>query len=257
VFQTGTCRADIGIITALDSTLKSLLAITQISETKPVAGRLYYRGNLANTPIVLVQSPMGMVNNSITAQLLISEFPVTAIVSISPAGALSKTLDPGDLVLVTKVFQHDFGTWKPYGFIWGNTPALSANTATDYNHFPTRWPRNIYSKFAKDHKLHEGILVSGDQFIASDLKRDWLVKKFSAIATDMGGAAIVQTGFSNNVPVTILRIITDRANNLARIDFGDNVTHPPTDIDVTELVRHFVQSLYTDYPGNSSSPANH
>lgn len=111
-----------GIIVALTGTEKELRSAMHITDTINYAQREFIQGRLSDTDIILVRSPMGMINNAITTQLLITRFEVKRIISIAPAGGLADHLKIGDLVIAGEVWQHDFGTMKPYGFIWGKTP---------------------------------------------------------------------------------------------------------------------------------------
>lgn len=241
------CVADIGVMIALDPTLNSMLAKIEDGKIVNKGGRIYYQGLLAGTKIVLVQSPMGKVNNAITAQILISDFSVDAILSISPAGAVSEEMQRGDLLWVTKVFQHDFGTWKPYGFIWTNVPVQGDNSNQAYNYFLQEISASFSRQLEKKQSFKQGILVSGDQFIASEQKRQWLREKFSADATDMGGAAIVQTCFSNNIPVALLRLITDHADHLARLSFSESVSSAAHTKEIVRHLEKLIHILATSY----------
>ncbi|MBA3016054.1 MAG: 5'-methylthioadenosine/S-adenosylhomocysteine nucleosidase, partial [Proteobacteria bacterium] len=222
---TAISHADIGIIVALNSTVEDLKKAADIKTATKKSGRDFFAGTLGGERIILVRSPMGKVNNAITAQTLLSCFPVDVVYSISPAGALSENFGIGDVVVVTNAFQHDFGTIKPYGFIWSKVPT-STDATNQQGEDDTLDPSlitpvlNVWKKMKTHHKMAIGILVSGDQFIASRDKNEWLEKKFAASAVDMGGAAIVQTCLANQVPCCLLRIITDEAGVEARGDFN-------------------------------------
>lgn len=240
------CHADIGIIVALDSSVQSFKHIADITSVTKKSGREFFTGNLGGEQITLVRSPMGKVNNAITAQTLISSFPVTTIYSISPAGALSGNLEIGDVVVATKALQHDFGTIKPYGFIWSKLPNSTSSTTQNGESFPLDesllLPVMTAGKSMRtQHKMDIGILVSGDQFIASRDKAQWLAKKFNASAVDMGGAAIAQTCQANQVPCCLLRVITDRAGVEARGDFNSSVKESRTDIDLAKVLQKVFQ----------------
>jgi len=232
---------------ALDPTLDKMLAKIEDAKIIKKGGRIYYKGVFADTKIVLVQSPMGKVNNAITAQILISDFSVDAILSISPAGAVSEELQRGDMLWATTVFQHDFGTWKPYGFIWTIVPVQGDNSTPAYNYFLQKISASFSLQLEEKQGFKQGILVSGDQFIASEKKRQWLREKFSADATDMGGAAIVQTCFSNNIPVILLRLITDHADQQARLSFSESVSCEAHTKKIVRNVEGLIHFLTTNY----------
>lgn len=241
-------QANVGIITALDATLEGIKKKMTVSDYSTLAGREFYVGKLGQTAVILVRSPMGKVNNAITAQLLISTFSAKAVLSISPAGGIGSDIRIGDVVLATEVYQHDFGTWKPYGFIWSKVPVYIASMSTNYNRFPGRAlpplakPSNT-DGIKGENRVVRGIIVSGDQFIASPKKRGWLQKKFHAVAVDMGAAAIVQVCYANHVPVRLVRIITDSAGLDAKTRFADSMPAYRTDIDLVEMVERLTGTI--------------
>ncbi len=236
-------HAHVGIITALDNSFEKLREKLQITEQEVVGGRTFVQGHLQSKQVTLVQSPMGKVNYTITTQLLISHFKVGSIISLSPAGALNKDLSVGDAVVATEVYQHDFGTWKPYGFIWGEVPVFQPNATEDYNTFPIHSLTKLPPEITEKNKLSHGVIVSGDQFIADPGKRQWLIKKFNADAVDMGAAAIVQSCYCSNIPVIIVRVITDYAGENARVTFSTSVSAYQTNIDLPNLIIHLCALL--------------
>lgn len=241
-------QAKVGIITALDATLEGIKNKMTVSDYSALAGREFYVGKLGKTAVILVQSPMGKVNNAITAQLLISTFSAKAVLSISPAGGVGSDIRIGDVVLATEVYQHDFGTWKPYGFIWGKVPVYINSMPTDYNRFPGRALPSLAKPNNPDgingkNRVVRGIIVSGDQFIASPEKRNWLQKKFHAVAVDMGAAAIDQVCYANHVPVRLVRIITDSAGLDAKTRFADSMPAYRTNIDLIGMVERLTGTI--------------
>lgn len=211
-----------GVIVARKGTAYSFKDIIRVSSVRTIAGREFLTGDYKGAKVTMVRSPMGKVNNAITTQILIGEFSADSIVSISPAGAIQGGLNIGDIVLADRVFQHDFGTVKPYGFIWGKAPDGKGWGEQGYGkHVDTLEMEGLKENCRR--KVLKGIVVSGDQLIASQEKRAWLIRKFDATAVDMGAAAIVQVCFANGVPCKIIRIITDHADETARSDFENSL----------------------------------
>ena len=69
-------------------------------------------------------------------------------------------------------------------------------------------------------KYIEGDIASGDQFISSEAKIKELNKFLpTAACVEMEGAAVAQVCFEYDVPFSIIRIISDKANGNATIDF--------------------------------------
>lgn len=237
--------ADVGIIVALNSSLKQLTNGLRITEISQKAGRQFYSGRINDVHVVLVRSPMGKVNNAITAQLLLSHYPVRSVISIAPGGALDQKLNIGDGIIATELYQHDFGTIKRYGFIWNRVPDGTNWDVPGYNKADKslRESALLYSTHRQRNKILEGVIVTGDQFISSRDKRDWLFKKFKAIGVDMGGAAVAQVCFANQVPFCIMRIITDKAGITSRTDFENSVPGYRSDINISEFVTNFLDQI--------------
>jgi adenosylhomocysteine nucleosidase len=242
--------ADIGIIVAFNSNLEQIKKSLKIKEISKKAGREFYSGKINNIDIVLVRSPMGKVNNAITAQALLSHYPITSVVSIAPAGSIDKGLNIGDIIIATEVFQHDFGTIKPYGFIWSRVPDGTNRDEPGYNLADKRL-RKLALLYANNKKktknrIIEGIIVTGDQFISAQNKKEWLFKKFKAMAVDMGAGAIAQVAgnsskYFHGVSFCILRIITDKAKIGARINFEKSIPGYQSDIDILKFVKGILQ----------------
>ena len=66
---------------------------------------------------------------------------------------------------------------------------------------------------------YEGRVVSGDQFISDQKKKDWLIETFHGYCTEMEGAAIAQAAYLNGIPFLIIRAISDKADNSANVDY--------------------------------------
>jgi adenosylhomocysteine nucleosidase len=207
----GTASADIGLICTLKGEQEQILNRLKIRDIVTKAKRDFYRGTLNGTKVVLVRSPMGKINNAITAQLLASSFPVDTIVSIGFAGGVDGQVKRGDVAVSTNAVQHDFGTVKPYGFIWEKSPEIGE-------------PRELESRIWAEAKGYAfGTLASGDQFIASKEKSSWLKKKFNAVAVDTGSAAIYEVCKQNGIKCLFIRVISDAADIEGRINFNQSV----------------------------------
>ena len=239
--------AKTGIIVALNGTSDQIRSAMNVTCTRHYAQREFIIGTLSDTDIVLTRSPMGMINNAITTQVLIARFGVQRIISIAPAGALADQLKIGDLIMASQVWQHDFGTVKPYGFIWGKAPDGSGSHSLGYQQ-PDRAMLEIAQNTSEQIKVSEnrcykGIVASGDSFIADNDKKRWIVKKFDAVAVDMGAAAIAQVCYANRIPCLILRMITDKADINARVDFTDSLPSYRSDIDINGYLSLLLKAM--------------
>ena len=69
-----------------------------------------------------------------------------------------------------------------------------------------------------------GTVVSGDRFIQDPETLRWLQREFSALATEMEGAAVGYTCNLNEVPFVVIRGLSDTAGDEAASDFSSNLS---------------------------------
>jgi len=130
------------------------------------------------------------------------------------AGGIDEDLKIGDLIVATKTTQHDvdltvFG-YEP-GFIPESKVFFECDDELNKIAF------NIANKL--NIKLKKGIIASGDQFIHSKEKKEWIKKTFNASAIEMEGGAVGCVCWNEKVPFFMLRAISDTAQEGAGEDF--------------------------------------
>jgi adenosylhomocysteine nucleosidase len=67
----------------------------------------------------------------------------------------------------------------------------------------------------KSGHVREGLIVTGDTFVADPSNREGLRKQLNAAAVEMEGAAVAQVCARFGVPVIVIRSITDHADGNA------------------------------------------
>ena len=67
--------------------------------------------------------------------------------------------------------------------------------------------------------IFKGIILTGDIFVSKKEKREELVKNFDGFCCEMEGAAIAQVATLNNVPFTVIRLISDLPNDQGPEDY--------------------------------------
>ena len=68
-----------------------------------------------------------------------------------------------------------------------------------------------------------GTVVSGDKIVKDSKTLRWLQREFSALATEMEGAAVGYTCGLSNVPFVVIRGISGGAGETAHTDFEENL----------------------------------
>jgi adenosylhomocysteine nucleosidase len=179
----------------------------------------FYIGRLESKNIVLVRCGIGKVNAAICTQILISRFNVTHIINTGVAGAIHEKLDVGDIVISSDVIEHDFDA-TDFGYKLGEIPRLDT-----YIFKADKTLIDIAYKASKSenskHKTFIGRILSGDVFVASHEKKNYLWENFKGYCTEMEGAAIGHTCYLNTTPFVIIRSISDKADNSAHVNFSE------------------------------------
>lgn len=209
----------LGIIGAMEEEVKKLQDEMKEIEVHEKAGMRFVAGKLAGKPVVVVRSGIGKVNAALCTQILVDEYRVEGVINTGIAGSLRAEIDIGDIVLSTDVLQHDVDA-AVFGYQPGQIPQM------DVRSFPgdermRRLAAACCRDVNPDIKVYEGRVVSGDQFVSSDEKKEWLCREFSGFCTEMEGAAVGQAAYLNRIPFLVVRAISDKADNSASMDYSE------------------------------------
>jgi adenosylhomocysteine/aminodeoxyfutalosine nucleosidase len=206
----------LAIMGAMPEEVEPLLEFFGDYKTVEYANNKYYVVNFKGNEIVIAYSKIGKVNSTITAATMIEKFGCEKLLFSGVAGAVSTELKVGDLVVATKLAQHDlditaFG--HPYGFV----PEGAVFEEADKNLI------KVAKSVAKDKgiSLKEGTIVTGDQFVCDNERKEWIAKTFDAAALEMEGASVAVTCNALGVPFFILRAISDAADMDASFSFDE------------------------------------
>ena len=198
-----------------------------------VRGFVFRQGTLAGRPVVVGRTGTGKVNAAIAATVLIGHFNPAAVFFSGTAGAADPELALGDVVIGTAVAHHDIGQQTPNGLrrrgprhpisgeldsVLLTTPDELVNAARRATRALTLPPMTTDSGTASP-RIVEGLIVTGEMFVANLAQRDELRKNLNASAVEMEGAAVVQTCRHFAVPCLVVRSITDRADGQATTSY--------------------------------------
>ncbi|MEZ7821228.1 MAG: 5'-methylthioadenosine/adenosylhomocysteine nucleosidase [Patescibacteria group bacterium] len=207
----------IGIIGAMEEEIVLIKKEIKNLETIVVSNMEFYCGDIFGKKIVLVKCGIGKVNVAICATLLIERFNVSEIIFTGVAGGINENLNVGDIVVSSDLIQHDFDT-TCFGEKLGQIPRMDQwiFKASDYL-------INIVSSVCKNENLKyiKGRILSGDQFINSKEKVEYLKQNFEGDAVEMEGAALAHVCCVFNIPFVVIRSISDKADNSSHIDFNE------------------------------------
>jgi len=203
-----------GILCAMREELEPILGYMDIKEKHTHANNVYYIAEFEGRDIVLAYSKIGKVNATITATVMIEKFGVDVLLFSGVAGGIDEDLKIGDLIIATKTTQHDVDL-TVFGYEPGYIPESRVYFECDENLNKTAL--KVANKL--NIKLKKGIIASGDQFVHSKEKKEWIKKTFNASAIEMEGGAVGCVCYNENVPFFMLRAISDTAEEGAGVDF--------------------------------------
>ena len=204
----------IAIMGAMPEEIEPLLERVENIKKTVYGKNSYYEATYRDKEVVIAYSKIGKVFASLTATILIEKFGCNKLLFSGVAGAINPDLKIGDLIIADALCQHDlditaFG--HPHGFV----PEGEVCIATDKS------LRDIAKDVATKNglKLQEGIIATGDQFVASTDRKDFISTTFQADALEMEGASVAVVCNALEVPFFILRAISDSADMDAGFDF--------------------------------------
>ena len=146
--------------------------------------------------------------------ILIQKFKCNKLLFSGVAGGLNPNLKIGDLILATSLCQHDIDI-TAFGHDYGYVPEGKKFINSDKSLLKIANKVSINNNI----KIFEGIIATGDQFINSNEKKEFIYNTFKADAIEMEGASVALVCDSLNIPFLILRSISDTANMDASFDF--------------------------------------
>ena len=202
----------IGIIGAMKVEVDAICASVEDATEETVSGIRFVKGMLCGRPVVVAQCGVGKVYAAMCAQTMILRYNPAVIVNTGVGGCLADTLSIGDIAIADHVVQHDMDTsplGDPVGLISGlNQIYMSCD--------PKVVECLAACATAEQIPYTRGTVASGDQFISSESKKEWIHQQFdreaygSCVACEMEGAAIGQVCCVNGVPFGVVRAISDK-----------------------------------------------
>ncbi|WP_018912663.1 5'-methylthioadenosine/adenosylhomocysteine nucleosidase [Thiomonas sp. FB-6] len=226
----------IGVLSALQA--EQQLLLQQLLAVRPLqlrGQRSFHRGRLWGFEAVLVLSGVGKVAAATSATSLIAEFGCEALLFTGTAGGLGEGVGIGDVVVAEQCLQHDLDASPLFPRFevpltgrsrfaadpaWTERLAEGAQRALQGMLEDDAGAARLQGLGITAPRLHRGLLLSGDRFIAGPTQAAELRQLLpDALAVDMETAAVAQVCADYRVPFAAVRCISDRADASAHIDF--------------------------------------
>lgn len=232
-------QAPIGIMAALEQEIAAILkSMEHQVAIRTVADRRYHLAERNGQQYVIVLSRIGKVAAAATVTTLINVFGVQSVLFTGLAGGIHADVKVGDIVIARSVYQYDLDAsplFPKYSVpllnktFFDTDEALNdkiAKACNDYlaQDFATAFEGNKRPRFFQRDipKVHQGLIGSGDVFVNALEKQNQIAEKMpSTLCVEMEGAAVAQVCYEYAIPFAIFRIISDRADSKAELDFNE------------------------------------
>ncbi|MBE6634725.1 MAG: 5'-methylthioadenosine/adenosylhomocysteine nucleosidase [Ruminococcaceae bacterium] len=208
-------RTDIGIIGAMEPEIETLIANLTSHKTSSVGGITFHRGRLGKVRVVIAKCGIGKVFAALCAEAMIIKYAPKLIINTGVGGGIAKGIKVGDVLIADKLVQHDMDTsaiGDPKGLVSGINKI----------YFDADKKAIALIKEIADERLfqyHVGTVASGDLFVSDAATKERIREEFSASVCEMEGAAIAHVCYVNNTPCTVIRAVSDSADEDSSMDY--------------------------------------
>ena len=229
-------KRTIGIMGAMPEEIDGIVHLLTNCREVSMGKRTYYSGQLNGIDTVVVFSRWGKVAAATTATTLIHEFRITELLFTGVAGAIHSDLKIGDIVIGRRLIQHDMDArplMKQY-----EIPLLSKTYfESDASHLAIASKaistliesKNLHAVIGDANRAEFGIsqpslyigdIASGDQFFSGNEQKHSLHSQLpDVLCVEMEGAAVAQVCYEYEIPFSIIRTISDTADDQSQNDF--------------------------------------
>ncbi|MXN92426.1 5'-methylthioadenosine/adenosylhomocysteine nucleosidase [Flavobacterium sp. Sd200] len=251
----------IGIMGAMPQEISGVIELLDNPVSTTIGSRTYTTGTINSIDTVVVFSRWGKVSATATVSALIHHFNITELIFTGVAGAINHQLNIGDIVIGQKLIQHDMDArplMKQFEipllsktYIETNPDQLTiAQKAIErllqndtISNAVGREVLNSFNIIAP--KFYTGEIASGDRFFANNDQKDNLLAALpDVLCVEMEGAAVAQVCYEYDIPFTVIRTISDSANDTSHIDFPVFIKKVSSQYSV--VIIQAIYNIYTD-----------
>ncbi len=220
----------IAIIAALKEELDNYRQSLKDEKTERIAGQDFFVGKLFDKEVVLSLCGVGKVHSAVAATIVIDRYKADYIINTGISGGITAKLL--EVVISTAGVQHDVdfsAIGDPLGYIENIGVVIPAGKKLV----------EAFSAALPDAK--KGIIASGDMFVASTERVQFIRDTFSADVVDCESAAILQVAYEAGVEAVALRVMSDNANEKASMSFYE--LKDKASILAAQAVKEVIQTL--------------
>ena len=218
----------IGIISAMDNEMNTLLSEANIERVDKIGGEDYHVGTLRGKSVVIAKAGIGKVRAASGVTTLLNTYNISQIIFTGIAGGIADETQILDEVIATDLVEHDYGIITNDGFNWlSGDPGMGGEEGLHYEcdeHLVEIAYNAAVEALDGAHNVFKGTIATGDQFIASETYVERLQNDYNAFACEMEGAAVAAICIKYQTPFVIIRALSDKADGNAHENyenFGD------------------------------------
>ncbi|HSW99165.1 MAG TPA: 5'-methylthioadenosine/S-adenosylhomocysteine nucleosidase [Candidatus Saccharimonadales bacterium] len=177
--------------------------VTATEESKTPFGEQFV-AQIGQRELLFFHGGWGKIAAAASTQYAIDTFQPKLLVNIGTCGSFHQSMQRGNLLLADKTVVYDIVEQM-------GDPDEAINAYTTV--FDTSWAQSLEG-------VQHGVLISGDRDIApGDIKT--LRSKYSAAAADWESGAIAWAAKKNNVPLFIIRGVSDVVSETESLAYSD------------------------------------
>jgi len=215
----------IGIIGAMDDEVSLLCkSMKDVCERKIHAFN-FFTGKIEGKETTVLRCDVGKVNAAVGCALLIREFCAGCVINTGSAGGINPQLKVGDAIISTGLVYHDVDV-TAFGYAPGQIPRQPPVFPVDEKF--KKIAQESVDELKKEKALPAdfnycpGLIGSGDYFIHEPQHIENVRKKFPQIAAvEMEGAAIAQCCNLFEIPILVIRALSDVAGTQSPVSFKE------------------------------------
>lgn len=223
------------ILSAMEEEIDYLVSSYELQPIDTINKNSLYCIENNSNKIYILNSSIGKVNAAITTSIVLSKYKFDKLISIGTSGALTCKTNIGDFINGKRLAYHDVDV-TAFGYEIGQLPQMNIYFETTQDKF---WTDTI-SKFKAlpEINLHQGDIITGDQFINNTERKEFINKHFeNGLCVEMESASIIQTAIAFGIDCYALRSISDQADGEADVSFDEYLSK------VCINYKHFVDIL--------------
>jgi 5'-methylthioadenosine/S-adenosylhomocysteine nucleosidase len=163
--------------------------------------------------VCVARSGMGNVNSALTLAMIADRRPVDAVLLLGVGGALIPSLDVGDLVVSSRVLQHDYFASLDFGH-----PRMRAGEIV---YSPEQAAAHVATMEADEQLVRRvlnavpgsrrGTVLSGSEFVGTvERKRAIAALHEEALLVEMEAAGVAQVSGRLGLPFAVAKTVADR-----------------------------------------------